>query len=119
MLDMIIERHGQKPDRELLLLILAEQLLINEKLDKMSDVLQKLQDAQAKAIALEETAITLLTGQKATIDDLNTKLADAIAANDPTAIQAVSDALNAESDKLNAAIAAIQPPVPSSDQPAA
>jgi len=125
MLDVIIEQHGHKPDRELLLLILAEQLLINQKLEKMSDELKNLQDAAAKTLTVEEAVLQVLTSQKATIDGLNKQLADAIAAGNPQAIQAVADQLNTESDKVNAAIAALNPPpdttgdtAPAPEQPA-
>jgi len=85
----------------------------------MANELQNLKDAQAKALTLEEMAIQLLTAQKGNLDALKQQLADAIAANDPAAIQTVADSINAESDRLNTAIAAIQPPAPPATEPAA
>ena len=64
----------------------------------MIDVQGKL--AALKADVESETDVvssveTLLTGQNALLVSLKQQLADAIAANDPTALQAVVDALDA------------------------
>ena len=56
-------------------------------------------DSLAKAVAANTTIggsiVTLLKGLTTMIADLRQQLADAIAANDPVAIQAVLDALTA------------------------
>ena len=105
---------------EMLNQILFNQHFIISKFENMANELANLQAAQAKTISMEELVIKLLTDQKTNIDGLKQQLADAVASNDPAAIQAVSDALNAESDKLNAAIAAVSPaPAPASAETAA
>jgi phage shock protein A len=105
------EEHHHLVDRELLYMILENQFLIFQKLNSMSGELKNLQDAAAKTLTVEEAVLAVLNSQKSTIDDLKKQLADAIAnGNDPTAIQAVADQLNQESDKVNNAIAALQAP---------
>jgi hypothetical protein len=104
------EEHAHRVDRELLYMILESHFLIFQKLDKMSNELQNLKDAAAKTLTVEEAVLQVLNSQKATIDGLSKQLADAVASNDPAAIQAVTDGLNMESDKVSAAIAALQPP---------
>lgn len=63
-----------------------------------------IQDLQVKATALVEqvaagrtvvdSAVVLLQGQTQSLVDIKQQLADAIAANDPAAIQAVADTLD-------------------------
>ena len=71
-------------------------------------IMSALTDLQA-AVAAEDTvidsAITLLNGIAA-------QLKDAIAANDPAALQAVHDKLTAETNSLAAAVAANTSPTP-------
>src|SRR5579872_3718820 len=106
------EEHSNRLDRELLYMTLENQFLIFQKLEFMADELKNLQDAAAKTLTVEEAVLALLTSQKATIDSLSKQLVDAIAAGNPAALQAVADSLNTESDKVNAAIAALQPATP-------
>ena len=55
-----------------------------------------LTDAVTAENTVIDSAITLLNGQTAKYDILNKQLADAIAANDPVAIQNAADALTAQ-----------------------
>ena len=55
-----------------------------------------LTDAVTAENTVIDSAITLLNGQTAKYDILNKQLADAIAANDPIAIQNAADALTAQ-----------------------
>lgn len=50
---------------------------------------------------VEESSITLLGGLSATIADLKKQLEDAVAANDPSAVQAALDALGALGTKVD------------------
>lgn len=71
----------------------------------VADIKTKVDELTAKVTA-EETVIdsvaTLLNGLSAIIADLKTQLAAAIAANDPAAIQAVADSLDALGVKVDA-----------------
>lgn len=75
----------------------------------------KLSDLQAKVVA-EETvigsAVTLIGG-------LSQQLKDALAQNDPTAIQNLIDELDAGQQQLAAAVAANTPAAPAPSAPAA
>lgn len=71
----------------------------------MSAQMDALIAATSKNTTVIESAITLLTGLKAALDQ-------AIASGDPAAIQAVADTLGSESDKLAAAVAANTPAAP-------
>ncbi len=67
---------------------------LTAKEDKMAiDVTKLVADVAAERTVIDG-AITLLNGQTATLIDLKTQLAAAIAANDPAAMQAVQDALD-------------------------
>ena len=120
MLDVIIERHGQKPDRELLLLILAEQLLINEKLDKMSNDAQDLQTLVAQLKGDLDTTKTSLDAIKAgvatIVDGLNPGglTADEVTALKSSLLDATgqSAAVAQEAQEDAAAVAAAQPAAP-------
>ncbi len=87
----------------------------------------KIADVKAKLVSLKadvesETTVVeavkrLLEGQAAQLADLRQQLADAIAANDPAAIQAVLDQIDAvtatnkaNADALAAAVVANTPP---------
>lgn len=75
----------------------------------MSADFQKVVDAANRAVALEERAIGAITALSGEVKQLGIDLAAAIAAADPAAIQAVADNLNAESEKLDGALAALTP----------
>lgn len=70
-----------------------------------------LTDAVTAENTVIDSAITLLNGQTAKYDILNKQLQDAIAANDPGAIQIAADALTAQNqiikDKTSALATAI------------
>jgi len=72
------------------------------KQNKMADELKTLQDAVANATTIEESAITLITGLKTSLDN-------AIASGDPAALTALSDSLGSESQKLADAVTANTP----------
>lgn len=124
MLDMIIERHGQKPDRELLLLILAEQLLINEKLDKMSNDAQDLQALVAQLKGDLDTTKTSLDAIKAGVATIVGGLnPGGLTADEVTALKASlldatgqSAAIAQEAQEDAAAVAAAQPEAPAEPQ---
>lgn len=71
---------------------------------KMTKELDDLQTSVAHNTDVEESAITLIQGLAAQI---------AAAGTDPVALQALTDSLNAESEKLAAAVAANTPAQPS------
>lgn len=72
------------------------------KVNFMAGELDALKAAVAHNTDVEESAIALLQGLKAKLDA-------AIAAGDPAALQALSDTLGAETDKLAAAVTANTP----------
>lgn len=74
---------------------------VNTIMATLDDVKNKV-DAETTVVA---SAVTLLT-------DLKTKLDAAIASNDPTKLQALSDAIGAQTDALAAAVAANTPAAP-------
>lgn len=92
--------------KKILLLAIGVQIGISIsqliKLKKMADELKNLQDAVAKETTVDEGAITLLNGLKTALDA-------AIAANDPAALQSLSDSLGAESTKLADAVTSNTP----------
>lgn len=74
--------------------------LINQILHKVNAIMATLDDVVAKVTALQtvdDSVVALLT-------DLKTKLDAAIAANDPVKLQALSDALGAQTDRLSKAV---------------
>lgn len=94
--------HKDRSDRDLLYVIMVQNHLIIEKLNAMGAELDALKQQVADSITVEESAITLIEG-------LKTQLDAAIAAGDPAALQALSDSLGAEKDKLAAAVTANTP----------
>lgn len=79
---------------------------INQLETRVMSVLSDLQDKVAAAVTVEESAITLLQGLKKALDD-------ALASNDTAALQALSDQIGAETQKLADAITANTPAAPS------
>ncbi len=86
---------------------------LNGKLDtlltrssEMSKELDDLTAAVKKTSDTEDSAILLIQG-------IAKQLADAIAANNPAALKALSDELSAKADALGAAVVANTPPGPS------
>ena len=75
---------------------------LKEGFSKMASELDALRAAVQKNTDTEESAIVLLKG-------LKDKLDAAIAAGDPAALQALSDSLGTETDKLAAAVVANTP----------
>jgi len=74
------------------------------------NVLQKLMQEVAETKAVNESAVTLLQGLKAKLDE-------AIASGDPEALQALADELDASTNSLAAAITANTPADPAVPQP--
>lgn len=71
----------------------------------VADIKAKLDDLAARIAALEsveDSVVALLNGLTAIIADLKAQLATAIANNDPAALQAVVDGLDALSSKVDA-----------------
>jgi len=92
------------PKRLIACLTAIDQALfdINLRLISMSDQLTELTD-QVKAIeTVGDSAIALLTGLKASLDE-------AIASNDPDALAALSERLGSQTEELSAAIVANTP----------
>lgn len=88
-------------------------LIIKNQSKIMAD-LKTIQDANTELIAdvaAEDTviasAVTLIEGFGKQLSDLQAELAAAIAANDPTAIQAVADSMTATSNDIKAQSAAL------------
>jgi hypothetical protein len=75
--------------------------LLTQEAASMSDLkdvqskIQKLSDDVAAESTVTDSAVALLTGMNQTLKDVKKQLADAIASNDPAAIQAAADALDA------------------------
>lgn len=109
------------------------QLAILEKLDLLNHqnkkIMSTLADVQAKVVQLTqkvtdetsviESAITLIGGFNQTLADIKQQLADAIAQNDPVAMQAVVDSIDqtivsidTEKAKLADAVVAGTPAAP-------
>jgi hypothetical protein len=82
--------------------ILAGNLFIIKKLHQMGTELDNLTKQVEDSITVEEGAIVLITG-------LKTELDAAIATGSGAALQALSDKLGAEKDKLAAAVVANTP----------
>lgn len=90
-------------DNDFLRLIITENFsLIIKNLQTMSNQLDALKAEVAENKSITNSAITLLTGLKAKLDD-------AIASGDPQQLQQLSDELGASNDALAAAITANTP----------
>ncbi len=76
-----------------------------QKVDKMANELANLTAKVAANTTVVESAITFISGLKDLLDQ-------AIASGDPTKLQALSDQLDSEDQKLAAAIATTPPPTP-------
>lgn len=122
MFDNLKRDHGDKPDRDILLLILAEQLIINQKLDKImstqTELAQQLTDQGAQIEALT-TQVQKIGAEEAglqkAVADLTAELANQ--ENVSPALQAAADAVTAKLANLSAAIKGVDDQVP--DSPAA
>ena len=75
--------------------------LLNKKIEQIMATLADIQAKNAaliEAVAAEDTviasAVTLIEGNVTALADLKKQLADAIASNDPAAIQAVADSMD-------------------------
>jgi hypothetical protein len=64
-------------------------------LTPIQDAINNLKADVEAETEVDNSVLTLLTGQAAQLADIKKQLADAIAANDPTLIQAAADALTA------------------------
>lgn len=78
---------------------------LTKRISTMADELQTLTATVATNTTVTDSAITLLTGLKGQLDA-------AIAAGNPAALQALSDSLGSETQKLAAAVAANTPAAP-------
>jgi hypothetical protein len=78
--------------------ILFQLRAIDKKVKKMSAQMENLVQQVAAIESVGDSAIALLTGLKAQLDA-------AIAANDPAALQALSDRLAAQTQELSEAVA--------------
>lgn len=76
--------------------------LILRKEDKIMALLDDVIQKVTKLTEVDDSVVALL-------NELKAKLDDAIASNDPAKLQAVSDALGAQTDRLAAAVAANTP----------
>jgi hypothetical protein len=83
--------------------ILAALHFLTERIETMSDALIALTAAVAESNRVSEAALVLIDGIKAQLDA-------ALSSADPRALQALSDSLGAESAKLAAKEAALNPP---------
>ena len=104
---------GKRLDDELKSILRNQSLIINNQTKIMAD-LSTIQAANTELIAdvaAEDTvigsAVTLINGFGTQLSDLQAQLAAAIAANDPTAIQAVADSMSATSTDIKAQSAAL------------
>ena len=92
--------------------ILNRQGLILRKLEIIMATLQDVRDAVARNTAVDQSIITLLSG-------ISQQLKDALAQNDPAAVQAVVDSIDANTKALADAVTANTPasPTPASPPP--
>jgi len=97
----IDDTRGTRTDRLLAALL---ELLINE-VRTMANEMANLTAAVARNTAVTASALALIAGIKAQLDA-------AIAAEDPAALQALSDSLGKDDDALAAAVAANTPAAP-------
>lgn len=108
MLDIIIEKHGSKTDRELGLAVLYELFLLNQKIDSFmsqtTDLLQKISDD-----------VTGISDDVASIGQEITDLKAQVAAGQDS--QATIDALTALEQKTSAAKTALDALVPAPATP--
>lgn len=86
-------------DRKVLLLITAQLTALSAQVEAMSEALTTLTDRVSEIETVADSAIALLGGIKAALDE-------AIAANDPAALSALSERLAAQTDELALAVAA-------------
>lgn len=86
---------GADETTKLLREILAKQETIMATLADIQAQNKALQDAVAAEDKVVNSAVVLINGFTGQLSDLQSQLAAAIAANDPTAIQAVSDSMAA------------------------
>lgn len=82
---------------------------IERKVNTMALDLTGLKAAVAAESLSVDHALALLTEQSASLADIKTQLAAAIAANDPAELQGVVDSITAEQGKVDAAITALTP----------
>lgn len=80
--------------------------------------LDDIKTALAGVEASQEAETALLQAESASIADLSAKLAAAMSSNDPAAMQAVVDQLNADKAKIDAAVAAASAPATPPTDPA-
>jgi len=85
--------------------ILTAISTLTVKVDHVMATLADINTALARDEASEAKVLALLTAQAASLTDLAAQLATAIAGNDPVAMQAVVDKMNADADALDAAVA--------------
>jgi len=79
----------------------SQEVLNMATVQQVQQQVTDLQDSVAKETTVTQSVLTLIQGLGGTIGSLQTQLADAIKANDPAAIQAVSDALMAVKSTLD------------------
>lgn len=82
----------------------------NKNIKAMANELDNLTNEVAENTSTVQSAITLLNG-------LKTKLDEAIASNDMSQVQALSDQLSGNTDALAAAVAANTPAEPPTEEP--
>lgn len=90
------------PIRRMIAEILENQARTRHMMERMMATLDDVRSAVAAERTVVDSVVTLLT-------DLSKRLADAITANDPAAIQAIVDDMNKQKDDLAAAVAANTP----------
>ena len=89
--------------------ILALLSTINNRLRIMNEQLEELAARVSEIETVGDSAITLLTGLKAALDE-------AIASGDMSAVQSLSDRLSAQTEELASAISANTPDAPEPDE---
>lgn len=91
-------------------LLLSTVHILNSKVDKIMVSIADIQTALAADEVAEQKIIALLNTQASAIASLSAQLAAAIANNDPVAMQAVVDAMNADATAMTEAATSINPP---------
>jgi predicted nucleic acid-binding Zn-ribbon protein len=102
--------HLLRQIKELLTALVEKITAQNERLDSMAGILDALKTRVAANTSVIESAKTLISG-------IGQQLKDAIAANDPAALQALADTLTAEDQSLADVIAANTPAAPATPTP--